>query len=701
MIYQFNVGEYSIKEDTQYFSDVLGENREFPLLTIGKDSYIEEAFIDAVPDKRLVYNVQIGRYSALAHGIRVIVDMNHDYKRVSQGRIHGIEYARPEYSRRKGQIVIMNDCWIGEQVVILSGVTIGNGAIVAAGAVVTKDVPPYAIVAGNPARIIGYRFEERQIAALNEIRWWNWDDEKIQAHGTELGKTVDVFIERHIAEARRETGKIPELDIQPIAKENTGEEKVLLYIPDFEQAYPTYVNVIEAFIGSYSDTNYELLLYVREDELLEDKLHILETIFEKHQEANCYINLYVGAPEDERGLFQYADAYITNRSIDNVRYMDMADAFGLSVISGVDVPIFVSAETADRMASVRKKSEGGEASGIDMTKYVQWENLKPMLGNLVELQKELQKSTDEKLEQMYQAVTALAGNTEVLDGYVENLKYEMATGKPPVPIVRSGDEAIELIINQRKSMCRFGDGEFAMIAGRDIQKFQHPDPMLAKRLKEVLASNREDVLICILDVYGDLSKYNERCRNYYRMHLSEEVRAQHYELLDMQRIYYDTMVTRPYVEYKDNQTDAPRKRFERLKQIWEGKDLLIIEGEKTRLGVGNDLFAGAKSIVRILGPAEQAFDKYEEIFSLARQQDKERLVLISLGAAATVLAYDLACEGFQALDIGHVDMEYEWMRAGKGRKTEVKHKYNHEVTGGDIVEEIHDPVYESQILARI
>src|SRR5690606_36153360 len=77
-------------------------------------------------------------------------------------------------------IVIENDVWIGKNAIVLPGVTIHNGAIVAAGGVVTKDVPPYAIVGGVPTKIIRYRFEPHIIEAMLEIKWWAWDDEKIK-----------------------------------------------------------------------------------------------------------------------------------------------------------------------------------------------------------------------------------------------------------------------------------------------------------------------------------------------------------------------------------------------------------------------------------------------------------------------------------------------------------------------------------------
>ena len=87
----------------------------------------------------------------------------------------------PEAWDNRGDIVVGSDVWIGYEAVILSGVTIGDGAIVGARAVVTKDVPPYTIVGGVPAKPIRKRFSEEDIAQLLELRWWDWPQEKIAA----------------------------------------------------------------------------------------------------------------------------------------------------------------------------------------------------------------------------------------------------------------------------------------------------------------------------------------------------------------------------------------------------------------------------------------------------------------------------------------------------------------------------------------
>lgn len=96
---------------------------------------------------------------------------------------------------------IGNDVWIGRNVIILSGVSIGNGAVIGAGSVVTKDIPDYAVAVGNPARVIRYRFTREQIDQLNEIRWWDWPLQKIEACFQDF-KDIDVFLEKHY---RRDT----------------------------------------------------------------------------------------------------------------------------------------------------------------------------------------------------------------------------------------------------------------------------------------------------------------------------------------------------------------------------------------------------------------------------------------------------------------------------------------------------------------
>jgi len=96
------------------------------------------------------------------------------------------------------RITIGNDVWLGKNVIVVNGSNIGNGVIAGAGSIITKDIPDYAIVAGNPARIIRYRYNEKQIEALNKIEWWNWSDEEIRCRYEDFYLPIDSFIEKYL-----------------------------------------------------------------------------------------------------------------------------------------------------------------------------------------------------------------------------------------------------------------------------------------------------------------------------------------------------------------------------------------------------------------------------------------------------------------------------------------------------------------------
>lgn len=98
---------------------------------------------------------------------------------------------------RLDRITIGNDVWLGRNVLITNSANIGNGVIAGAGAVITRDVPDYAVVAGIPARIIRYRYTQEEIAALNRIAWWDWPDEKIRENYDDFYLDVKSFIHKY------------------------------------------------------------------------------------------------------------------------------------------------------------------------------------------------------------------------------------------------------------------------------------------------------------------------------------------------------------------------------------------------------------------------------------------------------------------------------------------------------------------------
>ena len=154
----------------------------------------------------LIQNVTIGKFTCIGPDVRIGLG-NHPvsefisihpvfYSKLAQAG--GVSFADKQYFNEYTPSKIGNDVWIGARAIITGGVTVGDGAVVASGAVVTKDVPPYAIVGGVPARIIRMRFEKDEIQALNELLWWDMDEPflrknfKLMHSSTNLNKLSDL-----------------------------------------------------------------------------------------------------------------------------------------------------------------------------------------------------------------------------------------------------------------------------------------------------------------------------------------------------------------------------------------------------------------------------------------------------------------------------------------------------------------------------
>lgn len=139
--------------------------------------------------------LKIGRFSSIACNARFLFNgSNHTLRSISTYPFAimqdewGLDCPVTDAWDNKGDIIVGNDVWIGFEAVIMAGVTIGDGAIVASRALVNKDVPPYTIVGGVPAKPIRKRFSDEKIAELLDIKWWNWDEEKIQQKLPEIMK---------------------------------------------------------------------------------------------------------------------------------------------------------------------------------------------------------------------------------------------------------------------------------------------------------------------------------------------------------------------------------------------------------------------------------------------------------------------------------------------------------------------------------
>ena len=152
-----------------------------------KNTYEEFGYqIVTVPYLFLGDKLIIGKFCAIAKGIEFVMNgANHRMNSVTTYPFNimggGWEQFAPGLKDLpfKGDTIIGNDVWIGQNVTVMPGVCIGDGAIIAANSVVTKDIPPYSIAGGNPCRIIRKRFDEDLIIYLLELKWWDWEADKI------------------------------------------------------------------------------------------------------------------------------------------------------------------------------------------------------------------------------------------------------------------------------------------------------------------------------------------------------------------------------------------------------------------------------------------------------------------------------------------------------------------------------------------
>lgn len=290
---------------------------------------------------------------------------------------------------------------------------------------------------------------------------------------------------------------------------------------------------------------------------------------------------------------------------------------------------------------------------------------------------------------------------------LENMDYEIYAETEAVrnqcPKIMDVDKTVELLLKDKRCMARFGDNEFELMCGRRRTNYQTVDNNLAERLKEVLHSEADNLIIAIANDYGNLSQYTDKAAQDIRSYMRRTVRRQHMELLEHGREYGDAYISRPYIIYRDKKKAGVR--FENIKKIWNKQDVLVVEGEYTRFGVGNDLLDNAMSVSRVMAPSQNAFCRYEEIVAEVRERGQNKLILAILGPTATVMAYDLSREGYWIIDIGQLDVEYEWYLRGVEERCNIPYKCVSEVMQyGEIVTDITEDYirkYKAEIVAAI
>ncbi|MCQ2450495.1 MAG: SP_1767 family glycosyltransferase [Clostridia bacterium] len=264
--------------------------------------------------------------------------------------------------------------------------------------------------------------------------------------------------------------------------------------------------------------------------------------------------------------------------------------------------------------------------------------------------------------------------------------------------IMSIEETLRYINEAKISCARFGDGEFKLIFNEDIG-FQTAVSSLKNDLSLILQSNSDKCLICLPGAWEHSKLYTANFNHFWKRHLIRN-RKSYYALCSSDYRYGNADITRCYLGIKDK--SKVFNYFELNKKLWDQKNILIVEGDKTRLGIGNDLFNNAKSIRRILCPARNAYDKKDEILKVVEKiADKKELIIVSLGPAATVICFELANKDYYAVDVGNIDKEYEWFLSNATKKTANPIKDIIEINHQQPVEDCMDPTYLQQIIYKI
>ena len=174
------------------------------IMKIGKYTYGKPSVVHWNTQAKL----SIGNYCSIAGNVHIYLGGNHRTDFITTypfGHVHNEKFNmfhNPDHPSTKGDVIIGNDVWLCNNVTIMSGVTIGDGAVIACNSHVIKNVEPYSIVGGNPAKLIKYRFTPEQIAKLLEIKWWYWDDDKVNMFTPLLcNENIDNFIEKSLKKA--------------------------------------------------------------------------------------------------------------------------------------------------------------------------------------------------------------------------------------------------------------------------------------------------------------------------------------------------------------------------------------------------------------------------------------------------------------------------------------------------------------------
>ena len=328
-------------------SEAMADNRipAYVMATLGNMSYIASTnFCYNVREKA---HILIGNYCQIAHDTVFEIGQNHVFSGVSPYPFDQVLGEENTFAHRapvnKQQLVIGHDVWIGSGVRIIKAVKIGNGAIIGSGSVVTKDVPPYAIVGGNPAKIIRYRFAPEIIQALDKIKWWYWPLEKVKANRQYM-ENVEEFIARFVDKSGEYRTPVPPHILEQLQACHQAGGRIFYFVPDLgaireEAVWPT---VLGQFCQKYSQQPHCLLINLKNaGSDNQAQIQYLQQFLAQfpHRPAAIFAISQDGIVLE---LLKLADYFITTKEAISSKGIDYMETFGGQMLSGLEYNIFAN-----------------------------------------------------------------------------------------------------------------------------------------------------------------------------------------------------------------------------------------------------------------------------------------------------------------------------------------------------------------------
>lgn len=271
--------------------------------------------------------------------------------------------------------------------------------------------------------------------------------------------------------------------------------------------------------------------------------------------------------------------------------------------------------------------------------------------------------------------------------FVYYFKYKNLDLRKQISVL-SPKVTAQMISDQQLSLARYGDGEMRIIFEKRGIHFQKYDPNLATELLEALEKD-SGYSVAIPHGFVTTDYDNFWTSIFWWKYVSQNVS-------NIKRLvneygshqFLDTSFSRTVTELKDPKTI--NDVILAVKNIWNGKDVVMVEGAQTRFGAGNDLFENTNSVQRIIGPAKDAYSAIDEIEGAVYEAISDldnAIVLVALGPTATALAHRLYKSGVQVVDIGHFDLQYEYYLRGARRRVNIPEKFDNELgtDGSDIL----------------